>query len=249
MNHKGKLSNATSDLETIKKYKKPSNNDERELFSYIDKRASEVANEINEKISKSTLDNGGLYFIDGPVNSGKSIVACNLYDLFNEKNRNPSRKCICSQPFVNRPDVIEGAIYSRNGVTRPALSFKNKEDIETMFHDNSVVIVDEVQFIPYDMQVFFNYELINFISRGGWAIIISLHYTSQKMEFILPALLYSRADFTYQLSATCQMCGNKGAVWNQRLIDGKAARQYAPDLQPPNHNIIYEPRCDNCLII
>lgn len=232
----------------VEKYKKPVKPSERKLYAYVEEGAKSIAADIYKLIIDAPVDKGGLVYVYGPVNSGKSILACELIRILNLNRKKLRRSAVCAQPYVDRPDVVKGMIYSRDGVTCPAFSFKTKTEIEAMFHDHSIVIIDEVQFIPFEMQVYFYFELQRFINRGGWAIVNTLRHTSQKMEFILPALLYLQANHRYQFTATCQMCGKRGAKWNQRLVAGKAARIYAPDLQPPNGNTTYEPRCDACLV-
>lgn len=227
--------------------KKVTNSQELELYGYVQSQADRVSTDIADRILKSPLDIGGIFFVYGPVNSGKSIIACTMLDLLNKAKEN-ERKVTCAQPKVKRPDVIDGKIFSRGGLTCSAMSFKTKADIETLFHDHGVVIVDEVQFIPYEMQSFFLKEVTQFVERGGWFVGLGLRFTSVRTEFLLSVILFDRAIKTYSLTSTCLMCGRRGAEWNQRLVDGKSADYQDPELEPPSGKITYEPRCKDCVI-
>jgi thymidine kinase len=227
--------------------KKVATSQEKELYGYVLDQTNAVSAEIVDRVLKSPLDVGGSFFVYGPVNSGKSIIACTLLDVLSKAKSN-ERKVVCAQPNVQRSDIIDGTIFSRGGLTCSAVSFKSKADIESLFHDYGVVIVDEVQFIPYEMQSFFLKEVSQFVERGGWFIGLSLRFTSVRTEFLLPAVLFDRVNKTFSLTATCLMCGRRGAEWNQRLIDGKSADYQDPELEPPSGRITYEPRCKDCIV-
>lgn len=217
------------------------------LYSYVVDKAEEIVESIIKKVQRVPVDQGGSIFITGPVNSGKSIIACELSSRL--KTEISNRNSVTIQPGVDRPDLVPDEIFSRAGITCPATSFSTKQEIETIFHKNEIVIVDEVQFIPYDLQSFFLKEATQFIERGGWLITIGLKYTSTQGEFILPSLICDRADERFFLKATCQMCGRKNATRNQRLINGKAASYKDDDLVSPSDKVSYEPRCEECLVI
>lgn len=111
------------------------------------------------------------------------------------------------QPKLDRPDVPEDLIFSRAGIEKEAFSFSTKEEITRVFHKNEVVLIDEVNFIPNGLRIYFLKEVMEFIERGGWFIASGMLYTSQGGEFLLPAILFDRAEKIYSLTATCQKCG------------------------------------------
>lgn len=231
----------------IEEIKKIATDNDLILYSYVVDKANNIVDKLVNKIKKSALDEGKLIFISGPMNSGKSIIACRLIEQLKEKVTN--RLSVNAQPGVDRSDILPGEIFSRFGITCPAQSFSTKQEIESIFHKNDVVIVDEIQFTPYELQSFFLKEAEQFVERGGWFVAIGLRYTALQGEFIFPALIYERADEKFLLNATCQMCGRRRATRNQRLINGKAALYKDEDLVNPTTQVSYEPRCQECLII
>lgn len=219
------------------------------IYSFVLENCHKIASETFKTIGKAPLDKGGIFFIEGPVKSGKSLVAMDLDKLFRKEKNLLNRKFIFCQPLVDRTDVPRGKIFSRAGTTMKALSFKNKEAIEQIFHDYDVVVMDEVQFVPSGLQSYLLQEIMMFIERGGWFIGLGLHYTSQKGEFIFPTLLISRAEKSFRMPALCQMCGSKTDKYNQRLINGIPATIEEPELLEPSSVVTYEPRCEQCLVV
>jgi len=219
------------------------------IYSFVLENCHKIASEIFKTIGKAPLDKGGIFFIEGPVKSGKSLVAMDLDKLFRKEKNLLNRKFIFCQPLVDRTDVPKDKIFSRAGATMKALSFKNKETIEQIFHDYDVVVIDEVQFVPSGLQSYLLQEIILFVERGGWFVGLGLHYTSQKGEFIFPSLLISRAAKSFKMSALCQMCGSKTDKYDQRLINGIPATIDEPELLEPSAAVTYEPRCEQCLVV
>lgn len=231
----------------IEEIKKLASESDLALYSYVVDKAKNVTDQIVDQIKRAPVDEGKMIFISGPMNSGKSIIACSIYQQIQEHQKD--RSCINIQPKVDRNDILPDKIFSRAGITCPAESFSTKQEIEAIFHKHDVVIVDEVQFISYDLQSFFLKESAQFIERGGWLIVIGLRYTALDGEFPLAALMYERATERYWLKATCQMCGRRNAQRNQRLVNGKAASYKDDDLVGPSDLVSYEPRCRDCLVI
>lgn len=219
------------------------------IYGFVLDNAKKVSLEIFETIRKSTVDSGGIYFVEGPERSGKSIVAMELDRRVRKNKRLGNRKVVFCQPLVDRVDVPRGKIFSRAGKAMKAISFEGKEKIEQIFHDNDIVVMDEVQFVPSDLQSYLLQEIMMFIERGGWFIGLGLRLNSQKGEFIFTALLISRAVKSFKMTALCQMCGRKTDNYNQRLIDGVPATIDEPELLEPSKSVSYEPRCEDCLIV
>lgn len=236
-----------NNLGTVSRYKKVADAHELKLYQYVDDKALKVCHEIAQQIKSTPVDQGKLIVVTGPMNSGKSIVAIRLPDILKEVDA--KRKAVNIQPLLDRPDIVAGKIYSRLGITSPAISFSTKQEIEDIFYQNDIVIVDEFQFIPYDLQSYFVKEARQFMERGGWVIAIGLKDTAVNGEFIISALLIERADYVYSLVATCQMCGKKNAVYSQRLINNRAASDKDDLLVNPSAKVTYEPRCRDCLVI
>lgn len=215
------------------------------IYGYVSKISKQTADRICDRIRKSSADEGGIILVVGPQSSGKSLVGMELIECFNENGR----KVIASQPNVDRPDVPENKLFSRNGYEMKAISFRSKNDIEKLLHDYDVVVIDEIQFTPAQLQSYLIKELKLFRDRGGWAIILGLLYTSLGTEFLITDVIREMSNLTFELKSTCQMCGRKNARYNQRLINGKPAPATAPDLMPPSENVQYEPRCADCYVI
>lgn len=218
---------------------------DKNLYGYVDENATSTAKEISSLIDDAEVDKGGIVLVLGPQSSGKSLVGMRLMELCH----NHKHTVVAAQPKVDRPDVPEGKLFSRSGFEVPALSFQTKQDIERLFHNYDVVVIDEIQFTPASLQSYLIKEMKLFRDRGGWAIVLGLLYTSLGTEFLITSVLKDEALRIYTLVSTCQMCGRRIATLNQRLIDGKPAPQTAPDLMPPAGDVEYEPRCKDCYVI
>lgn len=229
-----------------KKVEKPEN--VNGIYRIIVDIAKETAKEIITIIDDSPLDHGKIIMIVGPERSGKSVVALDLAEIV-EKKKLKNRRIAFAQPSVDRSDVPNNKIFSRTGGEIKAFSFKSKSQVEDLFYDNEIVVIDEIQFTPYDLQSYLLQEIMLFVERGGVFIGIGLDYTSQHGEFVFTALLKERSYKTFRLSSLCQMCGKKADKYNQRLIDGIPASLDTPALLSPSATVTYEPRCEDCLVI
>lgn len=223
---------------------KPIKRDQK-LYSYVFKTADDIASKICEVIHRSEVDQGGIILVVGPQSSGKSLVGMNLIECFYKNGRS----IVASQPKVDRPDVPDNKLFSRAGYEMAAVSFQTKRDIEKLFHDNDIVVIDEVQFTPPALQSYLLKELRLFRDRGGWAVILGLLFTSLGTEFLISLVLKEESKLTFELKSTCQMCGRRNAKYNQRLVNGRPAPASAPDLMPPSSQVVYEPRCKDCYVV
>ena len=226
------------------KHKRQVRKKEIPLYAYVEERAERIAREIGVLIAKSPVDKGGVIFIHGPVCSGKTIVGCVI-----DKYVNGKRRFVRAQPKLDRPDYLDGYFYSRRGIKCAAESFSTVRELEDLFDEHDVVVVDAVQFVPYKLQSLFLKEVDEFVERGGWFVCLALLLTSQQTEFLLPSSIRQRAVKVYSLTATCQKCGRRGAAHNQRLVDGKPSAVSDPELVPPSDNVVYEARCKDCLVV
>jgi thymidine kinase len=216
------------------------------IYSFVGKNVEKTSDEIYQTIQTSPLDQGFITVVFGPCCSGKSQVAINLFQSLSQKTK---RSPILTQPSADRTDTPENTVFSRSGITIDATSFHTKQDIERIFHDHDIVIMDEIQFIPAELQSSLLREIKLFNDRGGIFIGMGLEYNSQAAEFVLPALLKHRAKYVYNLIALCNMCGQRAKHFNQRLINGTPASVDTPDLLQPSDIVTYEPRCSDCLVI
>lgn len=230
---------------TADEVKRLATEDELELYSYVTDRAGEVSREIIGVVKGASSDKGGLVIVYGPQNSGKTIMACMVVEGLEGNDKT----VIAAQPDVDRSDVPRGRYLSRSGVEKKVVSFKSKAQIEKIFADNDVVIVDEFHFIPHEIQSYFLKEAEDFVDRGGWVIVVGIVFTSQGAEFVLPALMKERADFVFEMTSTCQKCGQRGARYNQRLVDGRPTAAVDPELWEPSERVVYEPRCGECQVV
>lgn len=214
------------------------------IYAYVEERGKQIAGEVASLINNATSEKGGLVFVHGPVYSGKTIVGIYLSGCLDKE-----QKVVLAQPKVDRADVIDGFLYTRKSLKAKAISFSSQKEIEDLFDNSDVVVVDEIGFMPYELQSFFLKEVDDFIEQGGWFVGLSLLYSSQRTEFLLPAMLRNRALRAYRLTATCQKCGRRGADREQRLVDGKPAVASSPELEPPSERIVYEARCRDCHVL
>jgi thymidine kinase len=218
------------------------------IYAFVLKNAKKIADEITKIIADSHIDEGGIIFIYGPVGSGKSLVAIDLHDNIKDIDLKGRKPFFC-QPLVDRSDVPKEKILSRSGRSLDVFSYENKSEIEKMFHENDIVVIDEIHFTPVELQSYLMYEIKLFVERGGWLIALGLLPTSQGGEFVLSALLTYKATKIYNLYSTCQMCGRKAYKYSQRLIDGKVATIDEPELLPPSTIVSYEARCEDCFVV
>jgi len=233
-----------STADTVARFKKLSSPYELDLYSYVADSAHVVADHIIDQILNSAVDEGGIVFVEGPLSSGKTIVATEVAKQLRSK-----RKLQCSQPGVEgRTDIVNDHLYSRSGVTYPSILFKNKKDIELLFHDNDVVIVDEIHLIPTHLQSYFVKEMKEFRSRGGWCLLFSILYNSQGDPFVFVELCNMIANKMYRMKATCLKCGLPIAYIGQRLINGRPTTLDDPEYVAPSDKVVYEPRCKDCFI-
>ena len=228
------------------KYKRQVRKKEMPLYAYVEERAKRIAREIASHIRESTLDEGGIIFVHGPHYSGKTSVGCGL-----DESIDPLRRFVRGQPRADdRSDVLEGFFYKRkDGSKCPAISFSTKREIEQLFDEHEIVVMDYVQFIPYELQSFFLRELDDFVERGGWFIALGLLFNSLRNEFLLSFVIRQKAVKEYKLTTTCQQCGRRNATLTQRLVDGRPPNFEDPELVPPSDKVVYEPRCEDCHVV
>lgn len=229
---------------TVEEIKRLASADDLALYAYVTEKASVVCASIVRMIVSAKTDQGGIVLVYGPQNSGKTIVACSLLDELGSNGR----VVVATQPDVGRPDVPKDKLYSRTGVVRKVHSFATKHEIQTIFHRADVVIIDEIQFTPYELQSYLLKEMMAFVDRGGWVVSIGVLYTAQGGEFLLSALIKDRAVAVFEMTSTCQKCGNEGARYNQRLINGTPTNEDDPELLVPSKSVTYEPRCEQCYV-
>lgn len=220
--------------------------DEMMLYSYVNDNAEQVIDEVTDlvRVGIKTGD-GGLLFIYGPVYSGKTLAACLLIDSLAGKGMNIA----AIQPDVGRPDVPTNKYFSRSGLEKKVESVNDRKEILKIFDKHDVVIIDEVQFFPAEIQSFLLKVISDYVERGGWVIALGMLYTSQRSEFLLSAVLKDRSFKNFALTATCLKCGNKGARFNQRMVGGIPTSADDPELLAPSATVSYEPRCNVCHVI
>ncbi|GAB4026935.1 MAG: thymidine kinase [Candidatus Microgenomates bacterium] len=220
--------------------------EELELYSYVDENASLVVDEMAELISSGLqTGDGGLLFAYGPVYSGKTLAACMVIDRLHRKDL----RVMAIQPEVGRPDVPTDKYFSRSGVEKKVESVSDKKKISKIFDKSDVVIIDEIQFFPSEVQSFLLKVIQDYVDRGGWVVAMGMLYTSQRSEFLLSAVLKDRCFKSYALTATCLKCGKRGAMYNQRIVKGLPTTIEDPELISPSEEVIYEPRCSKCHVI
>lgn len=231
---------------TTKGEKRASTPEEMELYSYVSDRADSVSDEVTDMIRLGIKSSeGGLLFIYGPVYSGKTLAACLIADRLDTLHV----EMAAIQPEIGRADVPTDKFFSRSGIQRKVKSVKTRQELSKIFDRNDVVIIDEVQFFPSDIQSYLLKLIQDYVDRGGWVVALGMLYTSQASEFLLSAVLKDRAIKSFGLTSTCLKCGRRGAKLNQRTVAGVPTTLEDPELLAPSKSVIYEPRCDSCHVI
>ena len=218
------------------------------LYKYVGVRAKKTARDIYRQIFESPIDIGGILMVTGPVCCGKSTMILEFSSMLDREFLD-KRRVGFAQPEVDRVDVPTKVIFSRDGKQMVCQSFGSKRDIVTLFHDHDVVVIDEIQFAPANLQSYLVQEIEMFVERGGWFVGMGLLYTSQMGQFLITRLMEELATKSYHLSSTCLMCGRPATKACQRLVDGKVAKIDEPELLSPSSHVTYEARCNECFVI
>src|SRR4030042_3631147 len=124
---------------SIPKHKIPPLKRELPLYKYVEERAKVVAKEIFQVLDAAEHDEGGIIFIEGPLHSGKTLVAIEL-----AKHQRKNYKMVFAQPDVDRPDVVKGYFYSKKGVKFPVQSFKTRKDLIQLLDQAEVIVIEDV---------------------------------------------------------------------------------------------------------
>jgi thymidine kinase len=201
-----------------------------------------VVKEILALLSAAKV-RGNLITIFGPCYSGKtltSILLCRAWVGTEDE--------ICvTQPAIHRPgDIFDGFIQARNGETFPATSFSTPEEIHRLFRRAKVVLINEFQFTPENLQDVLLDEILTLRERRGSAILAGLYFSSLRTVFPFAQKISHDADVSFALKAICENCAQPAAVYCQRLVNGKPAPATAPLFSAPSDEVVYVPRCSNC---
>jgi thymidine kinase len=191
-------------------------------------------------------EKGSLEFVFGPCFSGKTLAAILLGRALHANDF----PFTAAQPAVHRPgDVFEGYIQSRNGETLPATSFSTEQEIDRLFIEKKIVIINEFQFTPEELQEKLFCASMDFISQGGVIIMAGLYYSSLRTVFPFSRRIMQSAVASYELKAICEVCGEQNAIFSQRLINGEPASASTPLFLSVSDRVSYAPRCKKCHII
>lgn len=174
----------------------------------------------------------GVLFVTGPLMSGKSLVAINVTRQLQEQGL----LVAIGQPAVERSDVVMRELASQTGGHLPAIPIHSAAQIRGLFAGAHAVVVDEIQFLPLQLQHALRRALAEF---SDWSVITGLEYTSLHTELPICAWLKQRATAVFCLTATCVVCGRPTARYSQRLIDGHRAGSDTLLVLPPSANVRY----------
>jgi len=161
-----------------------------------------------------------LYFRYSSMNAGKSIDLIKTNFNYNERGQNT---LVLTSDLDNRYD--KNQITSRIGLSTPAFSMKDDDDILSLFkkqnNDNiiSCVLVDEVQFFTkkqiYQLSDIVDYYEVPVICYGLRSDFLMESFNGSKY-------LLTICDSIEELKCVC-WCGKK-ATTNARLVNGKIAK-------------------------
>ena len=179
----------------------------------------------------------------GPCYSGKTTTAIWLARALHSQGL----RVRVAQPAVERPtDIFDGYIETRDGDRHPALSYHNQESLQNIFEAADVVIFNEIQFSPENIQNFLIETIEDNVRKGIWVISAGLFYSSMLTVFPIAQRVADLSLKIFELVAICESCGEPNAIYSQRLIHGKPASLNTGLLQAVSDDVRYAPRCAGC---
>jgi thymidine kinase len=184
----------------------------------------------------------GLDWVSGPKASGKTLVGVTLMEHWQAAGR----RAVAVQPHLQRAEITLGRLVSRAGPACEAHPYRSSGDLRRWLAAAHFAVFDELQFTPDRISAAVGQAVIEFIARGGRAVVTGLSHTSARQEFPLFAQLRPYVREWHQLRAVCTACGQPSAVFTQRMVDGRPAPQSAALFLPPSERVTYEPRCPVC---
>lgn len=208
----------------------------------ITRAALDLAAHLGEAICASP--GGGLFWVTGPKASGKTLVGVKLV----EHLQAAGMRVMAVQPRLQRAEITLGKLVSRAGPECAAQPYASAEELRCSLAGAQAAILDEIQFTPDHISAAVGEAVIEFLARGGLAVVTGLSHTSARQEFPLFARLKTRVRQQYHLRAVCTACGQPSALYTQRLVDGQPAHHPAVLFLPPSERVTYEPRCPACYL-
>ncbi len=141
------------------------------------------------------------------------------------------------KPAIDNRYTVE-KVTSHAGTEFEAIPIQSPTEIRQRLHpDTTVVAVDEVQFMDYEI-VIISQELAD---RGLRVIVAGLDTDFRGEPFGPIPILMAKAEVVDKLHAICMVCGEP-ASRTQRLVNGKPAR-YDDPVVIVGAAEMYEARC------
>lgn len=185
---------------------------------------------------------GKLIVIRGSMFSGKTS---RLMELL-EREEIAGREPVLFKPKIDTR-YSDADVVSHKGLKMKAYSIDigsaGKQAIIDITKNYKVLGVDEAQFWNSDADL---PKLLNRLAYDGKSVYVSLlEKDHMGKPFPNTGELLALADDIISLNAICLKCGEDGASFSQRVIDGKEV--FGPQVQVGGKES-YEPRCRACYV-
>lgn len=186
---------------------------------------------------------GFVSVITGPMfseKSGELIKRCKKLEKYGHK------KLIAFKPSID-VRFSKTEIVSRIGLTLKAISVE--KDIDDVLYKEIMDKAKLCDVIAFDEAQFFNHKIVDITKelayRGKMVFLAGLNLDYRGEPFGYMGDLMAMADELVLLTVMCACCG-RPAIFTQRLINGKPAKQGPVELVGDTE--VYEPRCRLCFV-
>jgi len=186
---------------------------------------------------------GFITIISGPMfseKSGELIKRCKKMEKYGRK------RVVCFKPSIDNR-FSENEIVSRIGLKMKAIPIDKELDDKT-YED----IMERAKFcdiVAFDEAQFFSNRIVDIVKElaycGKRVLVAGLNLDYRGKTFGPMGDLMVQADEIVSLTAYCSCCG-RPAIFTQRLIDGKPAKEGPIELIGDTE--AYEPRCRLCFV-
>ncbi len=181
------------------------------------------------------VSEGYLEIICGPMFSGKTEELLRILNRLKYAKVN----YLIFKPILDSRS--KDCIYSRNGLSEPAIEIKSSaeilEHIKNYEKNIEVIAIDEAQFLDQEI-----IDVCLTLESFGFHVIVSgldKNFKGEPFGYIAQLMIY--ANKIRKLTAICTQCGSE-ADYSQRLINGKPAN-YDSELILIGDSENYEARC------
>lgn len=169
---------------------------------------------------------GIINVFSGPMKSGKSSTL--IREAKKLKNEGKSIKIF--KPIIDNR-FSDNNIMDRKGNKFPSINIEKIEDIEK--YDAEVYFIDEFQFLNGEVDV-----IQKLASKGKKFYIAGLNLTTEKKPFGKMGDLFCVSDNVKMMSARCDYCGARNAIYTYCTVEKKEDILVGEDM--------YKAVCSDC---